>query len=75
MRGGIGDRGAWDPEDQSPGDFDAGGRKGGLARHLGCGHMGRTGLWMVVAVVSGGDTHLVEVALVTQTSLIFSAEF
>lgn len=30
---------------------------------------------MVVAVVSGGDTHLVEVALVTQTSLIFSAEF
>lgn len=36
---------------------------------------GRTGLRMVVAVVIGGDTHLVEVALVTQTSLVFGAEF
>lgn len=36
---------------------------------------GRTGLWMVVAVVTGGDTHLMEVTLVTQTSLVFGAEF
>lgn len=50
-----------------------GGQKGGPRRHRG--HMGRTGLWMVVAVVSEGDTHLVEVALVTQTSLVFGAEF
>lgn len=74
VRGGIGERGAWVAGGRSPGDFDAGGWEGGPGRHLGCGHMGRSGLWVVVAVVIWGDTHLMAAALVTQTSLVFGAE-